>query len=71
MHPCRDCGRPIEDMFRVLCPACRAARLAVYRGRQTLDASVPGPNLIACCNRWSVITALPWACLRCRRVYGE
>ncbi len=68
-HQCPECGTPVQDMFRVYCAACRAARTEVYRGRQTLDASAPGPNLIACCNRFWPITSIPFQCPRCHKWY--
>lgn len=35
------------------------------------DAEAPGPNLLACCSRWIVITTLPVTCGACGRVWLE
>lgn len=68
---CLRCATPVHEPPHVYCAPCRRRMTTDYHARQTVQDARPGPNRIGCHGRWHHITALPWACLRCRRVYGE
>lgn len=66
LRPCLDCGMAVGEPCRLYCAPCSDARRAMYGKRPRARA-----NVIGCHGQWHLITALPWGCVRCRRVYGE